>query len=241
MSATRLRFARYLLDLDRGALLLDGAEVALRPKTFAVLCHLAANAGRLVSKEELFAAAWPNVVVTDDALVQSIGELRRALGEADARWITTVPRRGYRFEAPVSEDAGRSEAPPPPAPPLTKPRRATAAAVVLFLAAAVAGVALGAARSRTGDSPPPRSRANRRRSRCCRSWTRAAMRSASTSPTGGAGHHQRAGPLFRADRDVVERGVRIQGQAASPGEIARRLACTTRSRAACCARATGCG
>lgn len=142
MSATALRFNRYRLDLDRGALLLDGAEVALRPKTFAVLCHFAANAGRLVSKEELFAAAWPNVVVTDDALVQCIGELRRALGEAGAPWIKTVPRRGYRFEAEVSEDDGRSEAPLPPARPAPKRRRRMAVVLVLFLAAAVASGAL---------------------------------------------------------------------------------------------------
>jgi len=100
--ANRLRFDRYVLDLDRGCLLLDGREIALRPKTFAVLHHLIENAGRLVSKDELFAAVWPNLAVTDDALVQSIGELRRALGEDGPRLITTVPRRGYRFEPAVS-------------------------------------------------------------------------------------------------------------------------------------------
>jgi adenylate cyclase len=102
MPAQRLRFDRYILDLDRGCLLLDGGEIALRPKTFAVLRYLIENAGRLVSKDELFAAVWPNIAVTDDALVQSVGELRRALGEDGPRLITTVPRRGYRFEAAVS-------------------------------------------------------------------------------------------------------------------------------------------
>src|SRR3982751_6522408 len=100
----RLTFGRYVLDLRRGSLLLDGREVALRPKTFGVLCYLVQHPGRLVSKEELLAAVWPNLVVTDDTLVQSIGELRRVLGESGARLIVTVPRRGYRFEA--------SEAPP---------------------------------------------------------------------------------------------------------------------------------
>jgi len=93
-----------VLDLDRGGLLLDGNEIALRPKTFAVLLHLVENANRLVSKEELFAAAWPNVAVTDDALVQSIGELRRALGDDGPRLIKTIPRRGYRFESEVSAE-----------------------------------------------------------------------------------------------------------------------------------------
>ena len=102
MRAERLLFDRYVLDLGRGCLLLDGSEIALRPKTFAVLHYLIENAGRLVSKDELFAAVWPNLTVTDDALVQSIGELRRALGDDGPSLIRTVPRRGYRFESAVS-------------------------------------------------------------------------------------------------------------------------------------------
>src|SRR5262249_10994743 len=98
----RLRFDPYVLDLGRGSLLLHGNEVVLRPKTFAVLRHLAENSGRLVTKDELFAAVWPNLAVTDDALVQSVGELRRALGEDGPRLIRTIPRRGYRFESTVS-------------------------------------------------------------------------------------------------------------------------------------------
>jgi DNA-binding winged helix-turn-helix (wHTH) protein len=101
--AKQLRFDRYVLDLDRGCLLLEGKEIALRPKTFAVLLCLTQNPHRLVSKEELVAAVWPHVVVTDDALVQSVGELRRALADDGARLIRTIPRRGYRFECDVSE------------------------------------------------------------------------------------------------------------------------------------------
>jgi adenylate cyclase len=100
--ARRLRFDRYVLDLGRGSLLQDGTEIALRPKTFGVLRHLVENPGRLISKDELFGAAWPNLAITDDALVQSIGELRRALGDDGPRLITTIPRRGYRFEAAVT-------------------------------------------------------------------------------------------------------------------------------------------
>ena len=81
----RLTFGRYVLDLRRGSLLVDGREVALRPKTFAVLQYIVERPGRLVSKEELLEAVWPNLVVTDDTLVQSIGELRRALGDAGAQ------------------------------------------------------------------------------------------------------------------------------------------------------------
>jgi TolB-like protein/DNA-binding winged helix-turn-helix (wHTH) protein len=102
MQAKRLQFGRYVLDLNRGCLFLDGTEIALRPKTFAVLRYLLENSGRLVSKDELFNSVWPKLAVTDDALVQSIGELRRALRDEGSRLITTVPRRGYRFEANVT-------------------------------------------------------------------------------------------------------------------------------------------
>lgn len=103
-SARWLRFDRYVLDLDSGCLLLDESEIILRPKTFAVLRFLVENPGRLVSKDELFAAVWPNIAVTDDVLVQSVGELRRALADDGPRLIRTVPRRGYRFESVVSAD-----------------------------------------------------------------------------------------------------------------------------------------
>jgi adenylate cyclase len=95
----KLGFGRYVLDLGRGSLLVDGRELPLRPKTFAVLRHLVERPGRLVSKEELLEAVWPGLIVTDDTLVQSISELRRALGDADGRLITTLPKRGYRFDA----------------------------------------------------------------------------------------------------------------------------------------------
>jgi TolB-like protein/DNA-binding winged helix-turn-helix (wHTH) protein/cytochrome c-type biogenesis protein CcmH/NrfG len=145
-----LRFDRYVLDLDRGSLLLDGNEVVLRPKTFAVLNHLVENSGRLVSKEELFAAVWPNLVITDDALVQSIGELRRALGDDGSRLIRTIPRRGYRFESEVSVLAATGES-APEVPPADRARRGAArwrlgwlaVALTVLLAAAALWVGTG--------------------------------------------------------------------------------------------------
>jgi adenylate cyclase len=107
---TRLSFDRYVLDLSRGCLLLDNREVFLRPKTFAVLKFLVENSGRLVSKDDIFAAVWPNLAVTDDTLVQSIGELRRELGDDGPRLIKTIPRRGYRFDASVTELAPGADA-----------------------------------------------------------------------------------------------------------------------------------
>jgi adenylate cyclase len=99
-------FDDYVLDLTRGCLLRAGDEVALRPKTFGVLKYLVEHRGQLVSKEELLAAVWPNLIVTDDTLVQSVGELRRVFAESGRDYITTVPRRGYRFEAPRATPVG---------------------------------------------------------------------------------------------------------------------------------------
>ena len=105
LQSKQLRFDRYVLDLDRGCLLFEGNDIALRPKTFAVLQYLIEHAGRLVSKDELFEAVWPGIAVSDDALVQSIGELRRAFSDDGPRLIKTIPRRGYQLETTMSAGA----------------------------------------------------------------------------------------------------------------------------------------
>ena len=94
-----LRFDRFELDLMRGCVRVAGRDLDLRPKAFHLLCHLAENAGRLVSKQELHDAVWGHVTVSDDALVQCIRELRQKLGDADRVMIRTVPRRGYLLDA----------------------------------------------------------------------------------------------------------------------------------------------
>src|ERR1044071_3172160 len=91
-----------------------GSEITLRPKTFNLLNFLVENPGPVVSKEQLVAAFWPGLAVTDDVLVQSVGELRRALGQDGPRLIRTVPRRGYRFEAIVSADRSIADGPVAP-------------------------------------------------------------------------------------------------------------------------------
>ncbi len=100
----RLRFERYVLDLERGCILAGNEEIAIRPKTFEFLRYLVSNPGRLVSKDELLTAVWPNVIVSEDSLVQCVTELRRALQDHDQHLIKTVQRRGYRFEAAVSAE-----------------------------------------------------------------------------------------------------------------------------------------
>ena len=73
-----LSFNDFTLDLARGCLLRGIDEVKLRPKSFEVLKYLVSSAGRLVSKDELIAAVWPDTAVTDDSLVQCLIEVRRA-------------------------------------------------------------------------------------------------------------------------------------------------------------------
>jgi len=69
----------------------------------ALLCHLAENAGDTLSREQLFEALWPGVIVSDDTLTQAIIKLRKALGDSarNPRYIQTVPKRGYRLLASV--------------------------------------------------------------------------------------------------------------------------------------------
>ena len=97
-----LLFDCFALDLARGCLRTDDRDIDLRPKTFRVLRHLAENAGRLVPKQELYKIVWPNVVVSDDSLVQCVRELRQALGDDKYRLIKTVSRRGYLLDVTVT-------------------------------------------------------------------------------------------------------------------------------------------
>jgi adenylate cyclase len=143
----RLQFERYVLDLGRGCLLQDGNEIALRPKTFGVLCFLVENCGRLVSKDEVFAAVWPNLAITDDALVQSIGELRRALGDDGTRLIRTIPRRGYRFESTVAVMAPGNSATTDVLP-VSRPDDTNLSVGIVGLVSRVFGAAVGARRGR---------------------------------------------------------------------------------------------
>jgi pimeloyl-ACP methyl ester carboxylesterase len=98
-----LVFGGHRLDPVGGHLLHGAAPVPLAPKAFALLHYLAANAGRLVPKQELLEAIWPDVFVGDAVLKVTIRELRKALDDDPQapRYIETAHRRGYRFVAPV--------------------------------------------------------------------------------------------------------------------------------------------
>lgn len=98
-------FEGFALDLNRGCLLGRDGEIGLRPKSFEVLCCLVKHAGRLVPKDEIMKAVWPNVVVTDASLAQCVSEIRLALRDSEQQIIRTVARRGYLLAVAVSRSA----------------------------------------------------------------------------------------------------------------------------------------
>jgi pimeloyl-ACP methyl ester carboxylesterase len=105
MGAARiLSFGEFRLDPVSGHLYRRNERVALAPKAFALLQFLAGQAGRLVPKEELLEAVWPDVFVGDAVLKGTIRELRKALQDDshEPRFIETAHRRGYRFIAHVT-------------------------------------------------------------------------------------------------------------------------------------------
>jgi DNA-binding winged helix-turn-helix (wHTH) protein len=100
-----LRFSAFTLDLLRCVVRRGNEELPLRPQSFDVLRYLAERPGRIVSKEELFAAIWPGATVTDDSLVQCIRDIRQALGDSSRQIVKAVPKRGYLLQPPLPEDA----------------------------------------------------------------------------------------------------------------------------------------
>ena len=97
-------FGPFVLDTREGALLREGRAVPLTPKAFETLVALVERSGHCLAKDELMRRVWPDSFVEENNLSQNISQLRRALqaeGEDAARYIETVPRRGYRFNATV--------------------------------------------------------------------------------------------------------------------------------------------
>jgi DNA-binding winged helix-turn-helix (wHTH) protein/TolB-like protein len=97
-------FGRFSLNTADRSLRRDHEPVPLTPKTFDILLVLVENAGRIVEKDDLMKRVWPNTFVEEGNLTQNVSLLRKALGEnaSGPQFIETVPRRGYRFVAPVT-------------------------------------------------------------------------------------------------------------------------------------------
>lgn len=113
-----VRFGAFELDLAAEQLLRNGRIVRLQPQPFKLLCLLVAQPGTLVTREEIQGTLWKGDTFVDfeQGVNFAIKQVREALGEdaEHAIYIQTVPRRGYRFLAPVTSVPTQSETSPDP-------------------------------------------------------------------------------------------------------------------------------
>jgi DNA-binding winged helix-turn-helix (wHTH) protein/pimeloyl-ACP methyl ester carboxylesterase len=107
-------FGRYRVDVSKRLLFEEKEIVGLTPKAFDTLLALVENRGTVLSKEELMSMVWPDQIVEENNLAQNIHLIRKLLGDGveGAKYIDTVPKRGYRFVANVEV----LDEPPPSAP-----------------------------------------------------------------------------------------------------------------------------
>lgn len=145
-SPTTYEFGEFTVDVGASKLLKGSALVALPSRTFDVLVYLIRHRERSVRKDEIIAAIWDNVIVTDDSLIHAISVLRRALGDEahQHRYIETIPRRGYRFVGAVQtpgqvpEDRSSEIVRVPDVQPVPEPALAAAPAALAVLPQAAA-------------------------------------------------------------------------------------------------------
>ena len=120
-------FAGRRVDLLRRRLVgADGATLSLSSRAFDVLVYLIENRDRVVAKDDIMAAVWPNVVVEENNVNQAISSLRKALSDQreSPQFIATIAGRGYRFVAHVEiEDPSAISASREPDPPAIQPSR----------------------------------------------------------------------------------------------------------------------
>src|SRR5579883_1534874 len=133
-------FAPYRLDAANQCLWRGESRISMPPKVFDVLRFLVENAGRLVTQQELLEAVWPETFVQPEILRKYILEIRKALGDPPDHpvFIETLPKRGYRFIAPVKEEVA-AEAVPIEMPARLVGRDAPLAELKRLLATALAG------------------------------------------------------------------------------------------------------
>jgi DNA-binding winged helix-turn-helix (wHTH) protein/TolB-like protein len=143
----RARFGVFEFDPATGELRRDGVPVKLQPQPARVLAILASRPGEVVSRDELRQLVWADGTFVDfeRGLNFCVAQIRSALGDSaeSPRFVETLPRRGYRFIAPVQADLPMSRAdeaiePPAAAPPVRR-SPARLAIVALLLAAGLAG------------------------------------------------------------------------------------------------------
>jgi len=108
-------FGDFCLDAEQRALFRQGQLVALTPKSLETLLFLVERHGRIVDKQELLDAVWPGTFVEEGSLARNVSVLRKTLsGQDDGQsFIETIPKRGYRFVAPVTLNGSDSSKVPP--------------------------------------------------------------------------------------------------------------------------------
>ena len=101
----------FQVDAAARTLRREDELVTLNRRSFDVLLYLVQNPGRVVSRDELLKRVWPDTLVDENSLTQSISSLRRALEEkpGDNSYIITVPGRGYQFASAVTVVASENE------------------------------------------------------------------------------------------------------------------------------------
>jgi DNA-binding winged helix-turn-helix (wHTH) protein len=110
---TVYEFGPFRLELKEHRLVRDGHRIPLTGKAFSTLRVLVEHHGKLVSKQDLMSAVWPETTVEENNLDRNISALRKALGDQanGQSFIETVPRVGYRFVAQVSESTSTTPLP----------------------------------------------------------------------------------------------------------------------------------
>ena len=110
-------FKAFCLDTSNHLLWRNGDRVPLAPKAFDVLAYLVEHAGQVVTQDEIFEALWSETYVNPEVLRKYILEIRKALGDRpdNPEFIETLPKRGYRFVAPVIDES-TAEMPDVPTP-----------------------------------------------------------------------------------------------------------------------------
>ena len=101
------RFDEFELNPSERLFMRNRTPLLVSPKALEILAYLASHPGRVVTKDELLKAVWPDSFVEESNLTQHISMLRKALGDK-SNWIVTVSRLGYRFTAPVQAEVEAS-------------------------------------------------------------------------------------------------------------------------------------
>ena len=102
----RYHFNNHVLDIGRGELRRAAAVIRITPQVFDLLEYLIRNRERLVSKDDLITAIWNRRAISDSALTTRLNVARKVIGDSgdEQRLIMTIPRKGFRFVAPVREE-----------------------------------------------------------------------------------------------------------------------------------------